>query len=100
MRSTSKREQRINRVSSIVLIALSLIALFCVVGGFFQSPQPDEGAPTHVFQLSIVTLVPTVLLFVITADWKQHFRNAQLLAAAAATVAIAFGALYYLEHYR
>ena len=57
------RVQQINRVSSRVLIVLSLVALLAVLSGYLQPPQPDEGAAGHIFQLSIVALVPIVLLF-------------------------------------
>jgi hypothetical protein len=92
--------QRINRISGRVLIVLSLTALLAVLSGYFQPPQPDEGAAAHIFQLSIVTLAPIILLFLATADWKQPWRSARLLAFPAAVVALAFGALYHLEHYR
>jgi hypothetical protein len=91
---------RINRVSGLLLIALSLTALLAVLGGFTQPPQPDEGVGAHIFQLSIVALLPTLLLFLVTADWKQRWRSARPLAFSTAALVIAFGALFYLEHYR
>lgn len=93
------REQ-INNVSGKVAIGLSVAALACVVSGYFQPPQPDEGSAAHIFQLSIVALVPTILLYLATADGKQPLRSARALALSGATVAVAFGALYYLEHHR
>jgi hypothetical protein len=62
---------QINRVSRKVIIVLSLIALFTVLSGYTQPPQADEGAAAHIFQLSIVALVPMILLFLATADWRQ-----------------------------
>jgi hypothetical protein len=94
------RGQQINRISGRVLIILSLIALLAVLSGYMQPPQTDEGAAAHIFQLSIVLLVPMILLFLTTSDWKQPFRSARPLAFSAATLVLAFGALYYLEHYR
>ena len=91
---------RINRVSGLLLIALSLTALLAVLGGFTQPPQPDEGVGAHIFQLSIVALLPTLLLFLVTADLKQRWRSARPLAFSTAALVIAFGALFYLEHYR
>ena len=91
--------QLINRVSGKILIILSFIALLTVLSGYFQPPQPDEGAGAHIFQISVVALVPTILLFLATADWKKPSRNAQLLAFTGVAMAVAFGALYYLEHY-
>jgi hypothetical protein len=97
------RAQQVNRVSSIVLVILSLVALLTVLIGLTQPPQPpptDEGTGAHIFQLSIVALVPVTLLFLATADWRQPWRRAQPLALAAAVTVLAFVALYYLEHYR
>ena len=92
--------QQINRVSGRVVIVLSFTALVAVLSGYTQPPQADEGAVAHIFQLSIVALVPMVLLFLATADWRQPWRSARPLAFSAAALVLAFGALYYLEHYR
>ncbi len=94
------REQQINRVSGKALIVLSVTALFTVLSGYTQPPQPDEGTATHIFQLSIVSLVPMILLFLATADWKQPLQSVRPLAFSAAALVLAFGSLYYLEHYR
>lgn len=93
------RGQQINRVSATLLIVLSLTALLAVLSGYTQPPRPDEGAAAHFFQLSIVALVPVILLF-LTADWNRPLRNARRLAFPVASLLVAFGALYYLEHYR
>jgi hypothetical protein len=93
-------EQQINRVSGKVVIVLSLTALFAVLSGYAQPPQPDEGTAAHIFQLAIVALVPTILLFLATADWTRPSRSARPLAIPATVLVLAFGALYYLEHYR
>ena len=93
------RAQHINRGSSIALIVLSLIALLDVLLGYTQPPLSDEGTLAHIFQLAIVALVPTGFLFLATADWTQPVRTARRLALPAAAVVLAFGALYYLEHY-
>ena len=92
--------QKINRFSGRGAIALSVIALLAVLSGYTQPPQPDEGTAAHIFQLSIVALAPMVLLFLITADWRQPLRNLRTLAFAVATLLLAFAALYHLEHYR
>ena len=94
------RAQQINRLSRIVLIALSLTALLDVLlVGYTQPPLADEGAGAHIFQLSIVALVPAGLVFLATADWTQPVRIARRLAFPTAVVVLAFAALYYLEHY-
>jgi hypothetical protein len=92
--------QQVNRVSATGLIVLSLTALLAVLRGYAQPPQTDEGTAAHIFQLSIVALVPTILLFLATADWNQPMRSSRPLAFAAAALVLASGALYYLEHYR
>ncbi len=94
------RRQQINRVSGKVAVVLSLAALLAVLSGYIQPPQQDEGAAAHIFQLSIVALVPMILLFLATADWKQPWRSARPLSFPAAALVLAFGALYFLEHYR
>ena len=91
--------QQVNRVSGKVILVLSLVALLMVISGYFQPPQADEGSAAHIFQLSIVALVPTVLVFLATADWKQRWRGARPLALPAAALVLAFAALFYLEHY-
>jgi hypothetical protein len=97
------RGQQINRVTGKVVIGLSVTALLTVLSGYTQPPGPpelDEGTAAHIFQLSIAALVPMILLFLATADWKQPLRSARPLAFPAAALVLAFGALYYLEHYR
>jgi hypothetical protein len=96
----STRGERINRVSGTIALVLSVIALLTVLIGFTQPPQPDEGAGAHIFQLAIVALAPTLLLFFVTADWRQPLRSARPLLLPAVVLAFAFGALYYLEHFR
>jgi hypothetical protein len=94
---------QINRLSAKVIIALSVLALLTVLSGFTyppQPPEPDEGAAAHIFQLSIVAVALSILVFLTTADWKQPVRSVRPLAFSAAALALAFGALYYLEHVR
>ena len=98
-RSDLMRGEQINRVSGKVIISLSVVALLTVVSGYFQAPQPDEGTAAHIFQLSIVALVPMILVFVASADWKQGLRSARPLTVPAVALVLAFAALYYLERY-
>ncbi len=101
--------ERINRVSGIVLIVLSLTALLTVLSAYrvsftpfaiyTQPLQPDEGTQAHIFQLSIVALAPMILLFLATADWTRPLRSMRPLAFSAAAVVLAFAGLYYLEHH-
>src|SRR5437764_15204825 len=92
--------QQVNGVSSIAIVSLSLTALLVVLWGYTQPPLPDEGTGAHIFQLSIVGLVPTTLVFLTTADWRQPWRSARPLAVAAAATVLALAALYVLEHFR
>jgi uncharacterized YccA/Bax inhibitor family protein len=90
----------INRVSNIGLIVLSLTALLDVLlVGYSRPPLPDEGTAAHVFQLSIVAMVPVGLFFLATVDWTQPARIVRRLGVPFAVVVLAFAALYYLEHY-
>jgi hypothetical protein len=94
------RGEEINRLSTIGLIVLSLTALLDVlILGYTRPPLADEGIGAHVFQLSIIALVPTGFLFLATADWTQPVRTARRVAFPAAVVVLGFAALYYLEHY-
>ncbi len=92
--------QQMNRVSSKVTLVLSATALITVLSGYFQSPQADEGSAAHIFQIAIVALVSSILLFLTTADWKKPWLSVRSLVLPVAALLIAFGALYYLEHYR
>jgi hypothetical protein len=97
------RTQQVNRVSSFVVILLSLLALFTVVTGLIQPPQrpePDEGVQAHIFQLSIAALMPMTVVFLVTADWRQPLRSLRPLAVVLAATFLAFAGLYYLEHLR
>ncbi|HWZ24614.1 MAG TPA: hypothetical protein VN037_04980 [Verrucomicrobiae bacterium] len=95
--------QQINRLSARILIVLSLLALLTVLSGYTHPPrpsEPDEGAAAHVFQLSIVAVAFSILVFLTTADWKQPLRSVRPLTFPTAALVLAFGALYYLEHFR
>jgi hypothetical protein len=97
------RVEQVNRVSSVVLIVLSLTALMTVLIGIALEPRPlprDEGTGAHIFQLSSALLVPMTFLFLATADWRQPWRNARPLAVTAFATLLAFAGLYYLEHLR
>ena len=95
-----ERKREINNLSGYVILFLSVIALLAVVTGYGEPPQQDEGTAAHIFQLSIMALAPTILLFLATADWRQPLRTVRPLLLAALFLVLVFGALYYLEHYR
>ena len=89
----------LNRISALVLTVLSLTALLTVGVGYTRPPLPDEGALAHIFQLTIVAVVPAMLVFLTTADWTQPMTAARRLALPIAALVLAFAALYYLEHH-
>jgi hypothetical protein len=85
--------QAINRVCGIVPFVLSLVA-FCVVilavlTGWGMGGA-DEGAGAHIFQLLIVAQGPFMLVYVVTANWKQAGRVAGPIALQAAGLVLAF----------
>jgi hypothetical protein len=96
---------KLNRGSTLGLLVLSLTALmtvlpfvlFNVITGHMPPPQQDEGTGAHIFQLSIVALVPIGLLFLVTADWSQPLRSMRRLALPAAMVVLAFSIIFYVE---
>lgn len=91
------RGQQINSLSGKILIILSLTALFAVLSGYTHPPLSDEGAGAHIFQLSVVALLPMILVFLLTADWKTPLRSIRVLAVPVVALLLALGALYYLE---
>jgi hypothetical protein len=92
------RGHEINSLSGKILIMLSLTALVAVLSGYTHPPVGDEGTAAHIFQLSVIALVPMILVFLLTADWKTPWRSARRLAFPVVALVLAFGALYYLEH--
>ena len=106
-RGGTMRAHQINRGATWGLILLSLVALMTVLpvafrgllGGSLPPPEADEGTAAHIFQLSIVTLLPTGLLFLATADWERPWRIVRSLVVPAVAVVAAFALLYYIEHY-
>ena len=101
-------DRRLHRVSSDVVLGLSLFAMFLVVGAtiltklgrFNPAPDGDEGTAAHLFQLAIVLLAPAGLMFLLTADWGQPWKVAKRLVVPAGALVVAFSTLYYMEHLR
>jgi hypothetical protein len=92
--------EQVNRLSGIVLSVLSVTELLDVLLlGYTRPPLPDEGAGAHIFQLVALAVLPTVFVFVGTADWTQPWRIVRRLALPFVALVLAFGALYYLEHH-
>jgi hypothetical protein len=93
--------EKLNVISARVILALSLVALLTVMSGYIQPRHPapaDEGAAAHIFQIAIVLVVPFLLLFLFTLDWKRPSRSVLRLAVPGLTLVAAFTALYFLEH--
>ena len=94
---------QINRITGKIVTALSVLALFTVMMGLltgYKQPAPtDEGALAHIFQLTIVALVPMILLFLGTVDWNRPWPGTRPLAVPATLLMVTFVALYCLEHY-
>lgn len=90
----------LHRASNVGLVVLSLLAFFTVLTGYLPGhpPQADEGTAAHIFQLSIVALLPVGCVFLATADWTDPARPLKRLLVPAVAVVLAFAALYYLEH--
>jgi hypothetical protein len=101
-------EQSINRFSGHIVVALAVFAMTLVLGAtvlamlgrFDPSPDGDEGTAAHLFQLTIVLLVPAGLAFLATADWQHPWNVAKRLMVPAGALTVALATLYYMEHLR
>ena len=92
---------RINRVSGILAVVMSLLALAVVlvtVTTGWERGLKDEGAAAHLFQLLVVGQLPLLLAFVATINRASMKRVIQLgaLEAAALTSALGCVALFQL----
>ena len=96
----------VHRLSSLALVLFSLAALAPVAAGAFVAlaggdnafRESDEGTGAHIFQLSIALVVPTLLLFLGSADWARPLRALRPVGVAAVVLVAAFATLYYFEH--
>jgi len=77
-----------------VSLAMTLVFINMGVGGFFWGALTDRYGPR------IVVLAGAVLMFLATADWRQPLRVVRTLVVPAVAVALAFGTIYYFEHYQ
>ena len=92
--------QRINRVSAMTPVGMSLAALLIVlivVSTGWERNLSDEGAAAHVFQLLIVAQMPFILAFLVTADWKRFMQVARLLALQILSISVAVGSIVYFK---
>jgi len=86
----------INRLAAKLMVLMSLSALILVLYAFIL-PEADDGTAAHLFQFLILGLVPVGLTFVTTTNGSQGTFRTLLLTAV--MVALAFGGLYYRQHY-
>jgi hypothetical protein len=92
--------RKINRIGAIAPVVMSLAALFIVlmvVSTGWERNLPDEGAAAHIFQLLIVTQIPFVLAFLVTADWNRFMQVARSLAFQIISIGIALGSVAYFR---
>jgi len=98
----------INRISSCIVLGLSLFAMGLVssatiltmLGRFNPSTDGDEGTAAYLFQLAIGLLLPTGLVFLVTSDGRQPLKVAGRLMVPAVVLGLALTILYYMEHLR
>jgi hypothetical protein len=102
---TAMSDSPVNRKCAIGLLVLSLAALALVlafvvpmvVTGVVPPPAEDEGLAAHTFQLLILALVPTGLVYLGTADWRKPLAVLGWLAIPFAAVGLAFTLLFRFE---
>jgi len=98
--------KKINRLSRYFVLGLSLFAMilvvgatiFTIIGYFHPTPNGDEGTAAHLFQLAIVLLMPTGLVYLVTADWHHPIDVVRRLIIPIIALIVAFTTLYYMEH--
>jgi hypothetical protein len=98
--------ETLHRISRRMMLGLSLIAMSLVVGAtalamlgrFHPTPDGDEGTAAHLFQLAVALLLPTGLVFLGTADWREPRRVARGLLVPAVALVVAFALVYHMEH--
>lgn len=92
--------QKVNRISGIAPIVLSLVAFGVVTVAVLtgsETGNADEGTIAHIFQLLIVAEVPFILVFVATAEWKSVIRVVGLIALQAAALVLAFAPVAFFK---
>lgn len=94
-KARSWEAKRLSTHFAILAIGLSLFALVIVLGNVAAGapPERDENTWAHLFQLSMASQLPLVLLFLATADWTRGRRVLFLFCAQIFAAAAAFGAL-------
>ena len=96
----------LRRASLAGLFIFSLVALATILSavvpilitGQVPPPATDEGSQAHIFQLSVLALLPTGVVFLATADWSRPLLVVRALALPTLFVLVAFSLLYVFEH--
>jgi|ERR1035438_6061286 hypothetical protein len=92
--------QKINRVSAIAPVVMSLVAfaivLLAVSTGWGMVPG-DEGTAAHIFQILIVLQMPLILAFLATANWRNWRWVASRIVLQAAAIILAFSPVAYFK---
>ncbi len=83
---------------ALVALVTVLIGAAQVATGAITMPEPDEGTGAHIFQLSVLLVLPFGALYVASADWTNAARGARPIALACVLLVAAFAVLYYFEH--
>lgn len=92
--------QKINRISAIVPLFLSLSASILVllaVATGWDKGMKDEGSAAHIFQILVALQIPFILAFLVTADWKRSMQIAGTVTLQAAALALAFAPVAFFE---
>jgi hypothetical protein len=92
--------QKINRISGIVPVVMSLLAfavVLVVVTTGWERHLKDEGIAAHIFQLLIVGQVPFILTFLATANWHQWRRLTGPIALQLVAIVVAFAPVAFFK---
>ena len=99
------RVEQIHRASGVGITVLCLIASAMVfqavvralIDGAVPPPAADEGTAAHIFQLSVVGLVPVGICLLATMDWAHPWKTVRWLVVPLIALSLAFGLLLYIE---
>jgi cell division protein FtsW (lipid II flippase) len=92
--------QEINRIGAIAPVVLSLLAFGLVIVAVatgWGMDMKDEGAATHIFHLLIALLIPLMLAFLATADWRRFGATLFIVSIQVVALALAFGPVHYFR---
>lgn len=73
---------QVNRATGILPLVFSALAFGIVIANVVArvQPQSDENMSAHLWQLLMIAQLPTLSIFIATADWRS--RSTALLIAA------------------